>query len=305
MTANRKNTKMKAPRNLFDTCVCVYLSNLEVYRKTTSRRTAGNHCNRLREFFSGLNPNTLKRSDITGYLVQRRAQGISDQTTRRELATLRAVLNFSRKSGLLSTVPEIPLPKVPKRRLPNILDRDEIKRVLDATEKDWIEGVLRVALATGLRNSEIRNLQWKDIELQTGELRVSNKEDWTTKNRQERVVYLSRNVLEWLRSWRSRCDYAGDTDWIFANRFGDRYTSTNICKEVREIFKRAGVWKKGRQTLHAIRHTVATEMLGNGVDINLVRDWLGHQEISTTALYLHVRDDRKKAAANKINLLDD
>jgi len=189
--------------------------------------------------------------------------------------------------------------------LPNILDRDEIKRVIDAADKEWIEGVLRVALATGLRNSEIRNLQWSDIDLQTGELRVTNKEDWTTKNRQERVVYLSRNVLEWLRSWRSRCDYAGDTDWIFANRFGDRYTSTNICKEVREIFKRAGVWKKGRQTLHAIRHTVATEMLGNGVDINLVRDWLGHQEISTTALYLHVRDDRKKAAANKINLLDD
>ena len=45
--------------------------------------------------------------------------------------------------------------------------------------------------------------------------------------------------------------------------------------------------------------------LGNGVDINVVRDWLGHQEISTTAMYLHVRDDRKKAAANKIDLLDD
>jgi len=57
--------------------------------------------------------------------------------------------------------------------------------------------------------------------------------------------------------------------------------------------------------LHAIRHTVATEMLSNGVDINVVRDWLGHQDISTTALYLHVRDDRKKAAANKIELLDD
>ena len=102
-----------------------------------------------------------------------------------------------------------------------------------------------------------------------------------------------------------RCDFSEPNDWVFANRFGKRYTSASICKEIRGTFKRAGVWKKNRQTLHAIRHTVATEMLGNGVDINVVRDWLGHQEISTTAMYLHVRDDKKKEAANKIDLLRD
>lgn len=304
MTIHRKARKMR-PRNIFETCVSAYLANLEVYGKATSRQTAGNHCNRLREFFSGLNPNTLRSEDIAGYLIDRRSKGISDQTIRRELATLRALLNFSRKGGIISTVPEIALPRVPRRRLPNILSREEIKRVLEAADRDWIEGVLRVALATGLRNSEIRNLQWADLDLQTGELRVSNKEDWTTKNRQERAVYISQSVLDWLCSWRSRCDFSQPTDWIFANRFGNRYTTTNICKQVRETFKRAGAYRKGRQTLHAIRHTVATEMLGNGVDINLVRDWLGHQEISTTALYLHVRDDRKRAAANKIDLIDD
>jgi integrase/recombinase XerD len=300
-----RGRKGRPRHDLFETCVSAYLANLEVYGKATSLQTASNHCNRLREFFCGRNPNTLERGDITRYIIERRAHGISDQTTCGELRTFRALLNFGQKTDLLRTVPEIPFPRVPRRRLPNILNRDEIKRVIDAANKDWVEGVLRVALASGLRNSEIRNLQWRDIDLKTGELRVSNKEDWTTKNRQERVIYLSSAASDWLVSWRSRCDFSQPTDWVFANRFGDRYTPQSICKEIRETFKRAGVWKKNRQTLHAIRHTVATEMLGNGVDINVVRDWLGHQEISTTAMYLHVRDDKKKEAANKIGLLDD
>ena len=100
MAQKRKIKRGRKPRNLFDQCVEDYLANLAVYGKSTSRHTAGNHCNRLSEFFSGLNPNTLDPDDITKYIIDRRAKGISDQTTRRELATSRALLNFGRKKGL-------------------------------------------------------------------------------------------------------------------------------------------------------------------------------------------------------------
>ena len=305
MARRQKSKGGRPPGDLFQRCIDLYLTHLEVYGKATTRHTAESHCNRLREIFQKRNPNTFEPRDIADYIIHRRAHGISDQTTRRELVTLRALLNRAQKEGLIDRVVEITLPKVPRRRLPNTLSLEEIKRLIEAADRDWVEGVLRVALSTGFRTSEIRNLQWKDVDFDTGELRVSNKEDWTTKNRNERSVYVSERLIRWLQNWRSQSSFDGDDDWIFPNRWGERYTVHNVCKQVRETFQRAGIYKKGRQTLHAIRHTVATEMLSKGVDINVVREWLGHQEITTTALYLHVRDEKKRAAATRINLLED
>jgi integrase/recombinase XerD len=94
---------------------------------------------------------------------------------------------------------------------------------------------------------------------------------------------------------------SSDTDWVFqGRRAGERWASP--LKAIREAFQAAGIYEKGKLT-HAIRHTVATRMLQQGVDLETVRDVLGHADLTTTARYLHVVDERKRAAAELVGLV--
>jgi len=88
--------------------------------------------------------------------------------------------------------------------------------------------------------------------------------------------------------------------WVFTGRRKDLRLTT-ISKHLRDVFKWAGLYEKGKLA-HTFRHSVATSLLENGVDLETVRDWLGHQQISTTALYLHSSDDRKRKAARQLKL---
>ena len=67
-------------------------------------------------------------------------------------------------------------------------------------------------------------------------------------------------------------------------------TVYNVCRAVRLVFQAAGVFEKGTPTIHLIRHTVACTLLANGTDLETLRDWLSHTEISTTSVYLHSMD---------------
>jgi integrase/recombinase XerD len=92
-----------------------------------------------------------------------------------------------------------------------------------------------------------------------------------------------------------------DVDWVFQGRQpGERWVSP--LKAIRKAFQTAGIYEKGKLT-HAVRHTVATRMLQQGVDLETVRDVLGHADVTTTARYLHVVDEKKRAAAGLIGLL--
>ncbi len=75
---------------------------------------------------------------------------------------------------------------------------------------------------------------------------------------------------------------------------------TNVSRAVRRVFEDAGLYEPQNAVLHLIRHTVATRLLTGGVDLETTRDVLGHADVSTTALYLHSSDHRKKAAAAKL-----
>ena len=81
-------------------------------------------------------------------------------------------------------------------------------------------------------------------------------------------------------------------------------TVWNTCRAVRKVFEDASLYEKGQATIHLIRHTVASTLLSNGTDLETVRDWLGHADISTTGIYLSTTDKRKREAASRLSLMD-
>jgi integrase/recombinase XerD len=203
--------------------------------------------------------------------------------------------------GLIDALPfKVKLLKVPKRRVTQTLTPQEIRSLLDCAS-GRIYGILLVAVHTGFRSGEILHLQWRDVSWKEGSLQITNKDGiWSSKNHQERTVFVSEELLDWLRRYRKTVRFSGDQDWIFSTRNQTPMTTFNVCRAVRGVFERAGLYRRGTPTLHQIRHTVASTLLANGTDLETVRDWLGHSDISTTSVYLHTTDDRKRAAAVRL-----
>jgi site-specific recombinase XerD len=160
---------------------------------------------------------------------------------------------------------------------------------------------LVIAAHTGFRNDEILHLQWRDICWTSNSVHVTTKEGvWSSKNYQEHTVFLPTAVLDWLRAYRAASKFNEDRDWIFSTKNRTPMTTFNVCRSVRKVFQRAGLYRKGVPTLHLLRHTVAATLLNNGTDLETVREWLGHADISTTSIYLHTTDARKRAAVEAL-----
>ena len=125
---------------------------------------------------------------------------------------------------------------------------------------------------------------------------------WSPKSHQEREVWADGGVLfDFLKDYREDQKRNGLDDWVFQGRRpGSRLTT--IFKALRQTFQWAGLYERGKLA-HTFRHSVPTELLAAGVDLETVRDVLGHQQVTTTALYLHAVDERKRSAAKRLRLV--
>lgn len=275
-----------------------YMARQRVYSKKKSVRVAASSAKRLLLHFGDPPAADLKQSLIDAFVVARRAEGVSDKTVNNDLIVLRAALNHSVAVGLVPRVPlRVKLLKTPKRRIARILTPEEIKRILDCAS-GRIFGILLVAAQTGFRTDEILHLQWRDVGWGDRALRITSKQGiWSSKNHQERSVFVSEELIAWLRQYRSSVRQSGECDWIFSTRKSTPMSVFNVCRAVRRVFERAGLYQSGRPTIHLIRHSVASTLLQGGADLETVRDWLGHADVSTTSIYLHTTSERKRAAA--------
>jgi integrase len=114
-------------------------------------------------------------------------------------------------------------------------------------------------------------------------------------------VFITADVADDLRRYRMTARCRDDSDWIFQGRRpGDRWMWPSTA--IREAFQAAGIYEPGKLT-HCVRHSVATLMLQQGVDLETVRSILGHADVSTTSRYLHAVDDRKRVAAGVVGLV--
>ena len=281
-----------------------YLARQRVYSKLKSIRNAESTARRLLAHFGDPCASVMTQATLDGFVIARRNEGVVDKTVNGDLIVLRAALNHGVASGLIQKLPfRVKLLKVPKRRIARALSHEELRSVL-ACASGRIYGILLVASHTGFRNDEILHLQWRDVGWNDQSLHVTTKDGiWSSKNHQERTVFVGEGLLEWLRTYRRSEKFSGERDWIFSTRNGTPMTTFNVCRAVRRVFEKAGVYQKGLPTLHLIRHTVACSLLSSGTDLETVREWLGHADISTTSIYLHTSDRRKREAAAKLATL--
>ena len=166
-----------------------------------------------------------------------------------------------------------------EHRLPHVLSKEEVKRLLEQTVNEKHRTMLSLIYACGLRRGELLALKLGDID---GKRKVL----WVRggKGAKDRMIPLSDKVLEMMRAY-----YKGHRPkvWLFEGaKAGERYSETSLQSVFKQACKRAGVNEKA--TLHWLRHSYATHLLEQGTDLRYIQELLGHKSSRTTEIYTHV-----------------
>jgi integrase len=239
--------------------------------------------------------------------------GLSPSTVQRVRATLRCALNQARRWGMVqrNVATLIDMPKVERPRF-EPMTLEQARRMMDAAASYRIAPILNVALATGLRQGEILGLRWQDIDLEAGTLTVRyalqriDGEFILVKPKTElsqRRLPLTGRVVALLRDHKQAQEagepIAGWVGELVFRTINDRpYNGTDVTLMYQDILKKAGLPK---HRFHDLRHACATFLLAEGVELQVVKETLGHSQISLTAdTYAHVMPSLKKDAADKL-----
>lgn len=170
-------------------------------------------------------------------------------------------------------------------KLPQIIDHKEIIQSINNIDNIKHKSIISLAYSCGLRVSEIVNLKIKDIDSKRMILKIN-----CSKNKKDRIVPLSQNILLLLREYYKK---EKPTIYLFESyKSGTKY-STRSCQEIWNKYK-----INQQSTFHTLRHSCFTYLLENGVDIRIIKDIAGHNNIKTTEGYTHV----SKKLLNQVKL---
>ena len=240
--------------------------------------------------------NGVDRSMIVQYLFQLKSKGRSAATIARQTASIRQFHRFLLRENRTSRDPShhIGAPKT-ERRLPKVLSTREVEALLYAPDTTTPAGIrdramLEVLYATGVRVSELVQLDLDDLHLAMGFIRCMGK------GGKERLVPLGRAAIQateqYLAEARPKLAKHKATNAVFLNQRGERLTRQGLWKILKKLALKAGIQQE--ITPHTLRHSFATHLLENGADLRAVQEMLGHADISTTQIYTHVTKHRLK-----------
>ncbi|NQT81948.1 tyrosine-type recombinase/integrase [bacterium] len=272
-----------------------YLEWLEIHR---ARRSVLRARIALRNVLNSLKakyPYEITRKKLASYEKRRRGEAATS-TVAVELALLKAFLRRAVKEGWLGRLPcEIEVPHVPSKRRLVFLTEGEVPVFLE-TLQTWAWWPAFILLNAGLRCEELMFLQWGDIDFEAGLLWIVNKPelDWTPKGQKERSVPLSPELMMEL------IERKKETGWVAEGSGGGQLKHSAFAREVASAGERAALGK--RITPHVLRHSFASRLAMLGVPLPTVQGLLGHAAIGTTMVYVHVSEEHRRTAVNKLKI---
>lgn len=254
----------------------------ELKLRNYSPKTVNSYLNCLRDYFEfqKINLDKIDENSIKIFLLNKQSKNYAPQTIN---LYLNAIKFFYRE--VLKTYQKINIKFAKRsRKLPIVLSRLEIKQIIDSIKNLKHKLIISLAYGAGLRVNEVISLKVKDINLD--ELTVHLKD---TKGKKDRLTIIPesiRNDIKILISEKSLDEI------VFASERGGKLTERTAQKIFENGMKKAGIKKDA--TFHSLRHSFATHLLENSVDVRYVQELLGHSNIRTTQIYTQVTNPKLK-----------
>lgn len=236
--------------------------------------------------------------------IKAQYEHLAPRSVKRKVATLKALFGYLEREDAVAVSPfrkmEVRIKE--ERRLPRTVPLSELKRLFaylyrlkqactDSTSAEYHIllrdiAVLEVLFGTGARVSEVCHLTVEDVDLRKGWIRIMGK------GRRERVIYMcGRETLALLRDYRTLTS-AVTQGYFFRNQRGDRLSEQSVRAMLSRYTSQAGL--RGPVTPHMLRHSVATLLLEEGMDIRFIQHLLGHSSITTTQIYTEVHPENQR-----------
>lgn len=240
----------------------------------------------------------VSRFEILDFLQTLRQSGAADNSIIRMVSSLRKFHQYLKRESIVSDDP-MQLIDTPKKAstLPKAISPQAVEQLLEAPDTTTPLGVrdrtiLELMYATGLRISELVNLKLSDMHLTMGFIQTMGKGE------KERIIPLGEIASQWLDHYLDGArvylqDQSAETsEYVFLNSRGKSLSRQGVWKKVKQLALEAGIDQN--VTPHTLRHSFATHLLGNGADLRMVQELLGHADISTTQIYTHITKTRLK-----------
>ena len=180
-----------------------------------------------------------------------------------------------------------------EHHLPEYLNKDEVKRLINSTNNLKHKCILELLYSGGLRLSELLNIKISDIDSKDMIIHIR-----MAKGKKDRKVMLSEVLLSDLRIYLKKYK---PTTFLFEGQNKEHYSAKSVQNIVKFAAQRAGIIK--HVTPHTLRHSFATHLLENGTDIRFIQELLGHQSVKTTEIYTHVVDISKSTIRSPLDVL--
>ncbi len=272
-------------RGLSKNTLSAYIKDLEDYRSFLERYHKINKVD------------LIEAKHIEGYLKSLRNHDISPKSQARKLTSIKSFHSFLliEKEVDFNVALQIKSPKLEKS-LPSVLSIDEVVSLLNIITKNTDLGLRNLALielvyGSGLRVSELLNIKLSDIHMTQSYVIV------TGKGSKERMVPISDMAVIAIRNYlvKSRDNLLAEkTDYLFVNKDGKPLSRIGFFKVLKKLAKDAGL-DASKISPHTLRHSFATHLLENGIDLRSLQNLLGHEDISTTQIYTHISQQRLRS----------
>jgi integrase/recombinase XerD len=241
-------------------------------------KTQHDYVQRIKNFagFLGRSPDTATFEDVRRYQLHLVASGVGVPSINQTVSTLRFFFRVTlRRHDIVEHTHVIHEP----RKLPVVLSVEEVARLLDAAPGLKYKAALSVAYGAGLRAAEVVSLKVSDIDSKRMIIRVEQ-----GKGGKDRNVMLSSHLLDLLRAWWKAARPQG---WLFPSRDpAQPMTTRQLNRACHAAAQMADINK--RVSLHTLRHSFATHLLEQNIDVRVIQVLLGHAKLDTTALYTRV-----------------
>lgn len=290
-----------------------YLKDFLIYlevEKNFSKHTIRAYNSDILSFLIWLSDTPLEQTNHTklkDYLVFIQQFNYSKTTLSRKIASIRTFYRYLYRESVIDANPanSVHAPKKNKS-LPKFLSGTEIEQILNNIKIGTPAGyrnrvILELLYATGMRVSELSDLNFGNLNLEENEITVLGK------GNKERIVLISTRAKEFLEKYIATVRFmitegggappSEEDSPVFINKTGYRLQAQSVRAALNDIVKKIELPKK--VTPHVFRHSFATKLLENGADLRVVQELLGHASISNTQIYTHVSTERLKSVYDK------